>query len=176
MHVPHALGPWLVLPIAILMVLCASDLRDRKLPNQLTTLLFVLGLSHALVIGGWAGGLASLLGACTGVLLLLWQHAKGLIGAGDVKLLAAIGAWTGALGAVAVLLVGSVIGGALALVALLSLDERSRREVAENLARIVVMQGAHLPPPTRISRARGVPFGVSLAIAAVFLIAAGTLR
>jgi prepilin peptidase CpaA len=57
----------------------------------------------------------SLLGAVIGFILLVPAFALRAMGGGDVKLLCAIGAWTGPVGVVAVLLIATVVGGVIAI-------------------------------------------------------------
>lgn len=69
------------------------DVKTRKLPNWLTVSGFVAALVFHTTIGGIAGLGDSLLGFLTGfaILLILWLTGGG--GAGDVKLMGALGAW-----------------------------------------------------------------------------------
>ncbi len=84
--------PWLVVILGGLTA-AVTDIRERKVYNVVTYPLFLSGLIfHAAVSGGW-GFAASLGGALFGFLILLAPCFLGGIGAGDVKLLAAIGAW-----------------------------------------------------------------------------------
>jgi prepilin peptidase CpaA len=175
MNVPQPFGLWLAAPLFALVVLAVMDLRTRKLPNALNALLFGAGLLHAAVVGGALGALAAFVGALTGLALLAWQHSKGLMGAGDVKLLAAIGAWTGPLAVVAVLLVASVLGGVMSLVALALLARAERVKVGHNLLNLALVRGASLPAPAQLSRSRGIPFGVCLCAAAVAVLMKGAL-
>ena len=73
------------------------DLKTRKLPNWLTVSGFVGALAYHLLTSGWNGLLFSLGGFATGfsILLVLWLIGGG--GAGDVKLMGALGAWLGAM-------------------------------------------------------------------------------
>ncbi|MBK8481364.1 MAG: prepilin peptidase [Proteobacteria bacterium] len=95
----------LVADIACL-VLCliavATDLKSYRIPNGLTLGGLALGLAFnasagALQLGGPAGALQGLAAALAGALLLGFVFgalgALGLLGMGDVKLLAAVGAW-----------------------------------------------------------------------------------
>lgn len=66
-----------------------------KVPNWLTFPFVVAGLAFWALYGGGAGLLRSFEGAAVGLALLLPLYAIGGMGAGDVKLLAGIGAWIG---------------------------------------------------------------------------------
>ena len=150
---------------AVLGVAAVIDVRARRIPNALVAPLLVAGLGHAALVGGAATALASLVGAAAGLALLYFPFARGWMGGGDVKLLAAIGAWVGGVGAIHVLLLASIFGGVLSLIALARLQRRERDEVGRNVMRFAVTGGVVVPEPSQLSRARGVPFGVALALA-----------
>jgi prepilin peptidase CpaA len=67
------------------------------------------------MFGGWHGLLASLEGSALAFALMLVLHVFGTMGAGDVKLFAAIGAVIGSSLVLPTLLVVALTGGALAL-------------------------------------------------------------
>ncbi len=76
-------------------VAAAVDARLRRIPNLLTVPTAIGGLLyHTLAPEGW-GLAASAAGLGVGFLLLLLPFLLGGGGAGDVKLLAALGAWLG---------------------------------------------------------------------------------
>jgi prepilin peptidase CpaA len=105
------------------------DLRTRRVPNLITMPLAVLGLAAA------ASGLsgltmsAALLGLLLGLTLMLPGYVFGATGAGDVKLLAAAGAWLGPMTIGIAFLYTALLGGVLALVV-----ARRRRRLALTLA------------------------------------------
>jgi prepilin peptidase CpaA len=90
------------------------DLRQRRIPNALT---FPL-LGSGIVYSAWVGGLSGAAGSLGGCLLaalpfvVLFVYAGG--GAGDAKLMGAIGAWLGVTQSlvvlVAVVSIGAVLG------------------------------------------------------------------
>lgn len=87
---------WVTIPVVLFILLAArEDLRTRRIPNLVTGPAFLLGLAVHLAMGGPGGLLAALAaGALAGALLLPGWLMK-FMGAGDVKLMAAIGAWLG---------------------------------------------------------------------------------
>jgi len=133
--------PWVTIPVVLFVVLAArEDLRTRRIPNLITGPAFLLGLAVHLVMGGPSAGLAALAaGALAGALLLPGWLMK-FMGAGDVKLMAAIGVWLGsprlALHAV---LFSLVAGGIISIVAAarLGILSRTLRNAALLLPRVV---------------------------------------
>ena len=71
------------------------DWRTRKIPNWLTVSGFVAGLGIHTIVGGWHGALASLQGAGLALLVLLPLVLLRGLGAGDWKLMGAVGALLG---------------------------------------------------------------------------------
>ena len=103
--------------IAVGMVVATViDLRTRRIPNELTAAMagIGVGLSAAGVSGVplWA----SMLGFVVGLALMMPGHVLGATGAGDVKLMAAVGAIVGPALVVTAFLFTAVAGGVLAVV------------------------------------------------------------
>lgn len=152
---------------AVLVAVAVSDVRHRRIPNLLVVIVAAGGLVHAALVDGARGALWSTVGGVAGLALLFVPAATGLVGAGDWKLVGGLGTWCGALGAVYVTLYGAVLNGVLALLALLLLDRAQRAEVWQNVFLAVVNREVRVPEPSKVARARGVPFGVSLGLTAV---------
>jgi prepilin peptidase CpaA len=90
------------------------DLRTGRIPNLLTATVAVAGLGLAgLGLSGHSMG-AALVGALIGFALMLPGHLLGGTGAGDVKLLAALGTLLGPGGIVMAFLYSAIAGGLLA--------------------------------------------------------------
>ena len=100
--------------VAIGAVATVTDWRSRRIPNAVTFGATAVALAFALATGGIDGVGKSLAGFALGLLIFLPLFLVRALGAGDVKLLAAIGAWLGPslVGWVAVY--GAIAGGALA--------------------------------------------------------------
>jgi prepilin peptidase CpaA len=92
------------------------DIRTRRIPNELTAAMagIGIGLSAAGISGisVWA----SMLGFAVGLALMMPGHVLGATGAGDVKLMAAVGAIVGPALVVTAFLFTAVAGGVLAVV------------------------------------------------------------
>jgi prepilin peptidase CpaA len=83
----------LFIPMAALITY--MDVRYRRIPNKLVLLTFIGGLTLNTIFGGSHGLLISLGGFALAFGLMFFLHAFGTMGAGDVKLFAAIGAVVG---------------------------------------------------------------------------------
>jgi prepilin peptidase CpaA len=90
------------------------DIRSRRIPNELTALMALIGLGLAAAgMSGISLG-ASLMGTVLGFALMLPGYKLGATGAGDVKLMAAVGAILGPAMVVMAFLFTGVAGGVLA--------------------------------------------------------------
>lgn len=79
------------------LVLWASwiDYKERRVPNWLNATIAVLGCVMQGIWFGWSGLTTGLLGGLAGLGLLIVPWLAYMMGAGDVKLLAAAGVWFG---------------------------------------------------------------------------------
>jgi prepilin peptidase CpaA len=88
-----------ILPIAVVLVAvltaAVADLRAFRISNLLTLPLLLSGLLYHCTIAGTDGLLSSLLGMLFGFAPLFLFYLMGGMGGGDVKLMAAVGAWLG---------------------------------------------------------------------------------
>ena len=103
-----------VVALAVGLVACVTDVQSRRIPNVLT-----FGAAGAAVlvhglVGGFGGLGTSIGGWLLGVALFLPFFALGGMGAGDVKLLAALGAWLGPRDTLWVAIYASMAGGIMA--------------------------------------------------------------
>jgi prepilin peptidase CpaA len=107
-HIHVATAAAYVLAVALV------DVRTHKIPNVLCAAAVVTGLCLQLAMFGWHGFLAAAGGVAVGLCLFLPFYVLRAFGAGDVKAMAAAGAFLGVeqtLVAVALTLIaGSVIG------------------------------------------------------------------
>lgn len=97
--------------IALFLVLlaCCSlyDIKKRIIPNLLTVLIAILGVLYSSLYETWYKAVVGLLIPALPLLLLRMRQA--LIGAGDIKLVSAIGAWVGWLSNLYILLIACII-------------------------------------------------------------------
>jgi prepilin peptidase CpaA len=100
----------------ITMIAAATDIRRFKVYNALTVPALIGGLLISAWLGGLAGLSTSLMGAFAGFGVLVVFYALGGVGAGDVKLFAAIGAWLGPVFTLEVFTAASMAAAAYALI------------------------------------------------------------
>ncbi len=85
---------WPVWLVVVFLVLAAViDGFELKVPNWLTFPMILSGWAYSTIAFGWQGLWYSLVGTAVGLVLLLPAYAIGGMGAGDVKLMAGVGAW-----------------------------------------------------------------------------------
>jgi prepilin peptidase CpaA len=104
---------WLV--TLVLIVAAVIDGWKLKVPNWITFPMVISGWIYSTAAFGWEGLAWSLVGTGVGLLLLLPLYAVGGMGAGDVKLLAGVGAWVWGTVTFYAFCLSAVFGGIIAL-------------------------------------------------------------
>jgi prepilin peptidase CpaA len=146
----------------------AFDLKERRIPNWLVLIATLVGLLLHF-ISGTPELLDSLSGFGLGIALLFIPFALGLLGAGDVKLVGAVGAVLGAAWVPRVLFYSVLVGG---LLALLSLATRRAqwsilKETWIDVKLLVTSRGAVVPASVGERDIKGVhtiPYGVAVGL------------
>jgi prepilin peptidase CpaA len=108
----HAFAWWPTL--VVLMIATFTDVRSRRIPNWLVAPFLIAGLIVPAWLQGWHGFSQSVEGFGLGALIygvLFWLGGMGM---GDVKLVAAIGAWVGPHQLLLAMVLTGVVGGVMA--------------------------------------------------------------
>ena len=168
-HAQHHATAWVVVTVAAI-VAATIDVRTRRLPNALTGPLLLAGLIWSAAFG--AGVLDGVAGTLTaGLPFFLFWLLRGY-GAGDAKMMMALGAWVGAAGGTVVLLCVALAGGVVALA--YALARRQLLSTAGNV--LVTMSGAvflfrgggrfrdRQDAIPRYAGKEGIPYGVAIAL------------
>jgi len=155
--------------VAFVIMVAVSDMHSRRIPNWLTVGAASLGLGTSVMVGGPWTALASLAGLAVGLAVFLPFYLARGFSAGDVKAVAAIGAFVGPKGALLaaawILLVGSIAGIALLIGLGGSAAVRALRDRWLTRVCILVATGAAPgiePAPTDPARHR-FPYGLAIA-------------
>lgn len=109
----HSFAWWPTL--IVLAVATFTDLRNRRIPNWLVVPFLVGGIVASSWLQGWHGLGQSFGGLGLGLLCYGFLFWMGGMGAGDVKLAAAIGAWIGPSQLFFALIVTAMAGGVMVL-------------------------------------------------------------
>ena len=102
--------------VGIAIIAVTWDLATRRIPNLLTFGAALTAFAVHGYLAGWTGAGLALAGWVVGAAFFFPVFALGGMGAGDVKLLGAVGAWLGPATTVWVALCSGIAGGVLALV------------------------------------------------------------
>ncbi|WP_238186486.1 prepilin peptidase [Paenibacillus sp. L3-i20] len=119
--------------LLILSIALITDIRKQLIPNWLTACSFTLGVAYHAIANGVEGWIWTLGGAAVGFFPLLILYILKGIGAGDVKLFGAIGAWIGMLWVAQLMLYSILYAGAIAVLLLVT-----RRTFVKNIALAIV--------------------------------------
>lgn len=147
-----------------------SDMLRRKITNQLNLAILFLGLAWRAVSLDGGTFVAGLAGVGVGLAVLFAPFAVRWVGAGDVKFLAAIGAWLGPFDAFVCGLFGLLGGGIMAVAFAATAGAEVRRSVTQTFTASVMTFTA--PAAPRREQALVVPLGVPLAAAAIAIFVA----
>jgi prepilin peptidase CpaA len=168
-------GPiWFV--TATLIVAAAIDGWKLKVPNWLTFPLILSGWIYCGVDAGWHGLGYSLLGTLAGLAMLLPLYAIGGMGAGDVKLLAGVGAWVGTIVTLYSFCLSAVIGGviAVAMIAWRQAWEKHQNQFWMILSEIVTIRQPERLAAIAAGRKSSMlllPYGIPIALGTILYFA-----
>ena len=157
-----------ILTLALTLLAALLDWRSRRIPNWLTVPGLLSGVVVHALIAGWHGALFALEGAGLALILLLPLVALRALGAGDWKLMGAVGAFVGPVMFLFVLM-GSIL--ASGLMAIVQVYRTGR--VMETLKNMVTLVrgfftfGLKKNPQISLDNPRllKLPFGVAVAAA-----------
>jgi len=162
-----------LLSLALALALAAAflDVQQRRIPNWLTYPGILVGVSLRGLLLGWKGVGSALAGCLLGGGILLVFYAVRAMGAGDVKLMAAIGSLVGPRHAVVVLLATAICGGLLAIV--YAVYRRRVGATFRNLGSVLwfhARNGLHAHPELNLDNASALrmPYGLAIATGTLY--------
>jgi prepilin peptidase CpaA len=155
---------------SVLITAVIYDLRFQKIPNWLTFSSFILALSYHTISYGILGIIFSVKGCMLGILLLIIPYLMGGMGAGDAKLMGAVGALLGPKGIFVAFLLTALIGGFYAFAVLAyhgDLRSTFSRYWFSIKTFILTRKLIHLPLPEQGKTPR-LKYGVAIALGTMF--------
>jgi prepilin peptidase CpaA len=176
---PFTLPPQKVEMVLLVMLLTAAlfDVLYRRIPNWITVTGVVLGLAMNTIIGPPEAGIVfSLVGLAVAFGVYLALYAVRAMGAGDVKLMAAIGALLGWERWFGMFFITALVGGVMALI--LVVVRGRLKTTLFNVSFILSEMKSGRPAylgkeelDVKHEKALGLPHGAVIAVAAVFYLA-----
>lgn len=160
----------LLIPLAI--IIAYYDVRYRRIPNAFVLATLVAGVAINAIFAGFPGVAASVGGCALGFVLMFMLHIFGAMGAGDVKLFAAIGAVTGAQLVMPTFIVVILTGGLLAFVSIIraGMLVTTMHRVLQIL--VGLLPGWQMPKfAVRADRKHTIPYGVAITMGSIISIA-----
>ncbi len=159
------MSPFVVGALLSATAACVSDVRTSRIPNVLTGASLAIGIAAHVALAGGHGALAALGGAAVGLAVFFPIFALGGMGAGDVKLMAALGAWLGWGPTVWTALYTTIAGGVLALA--WGFAQGYLRQAFQNLRSLGMfwlINGVRPLPPLTLDAGRGprLPYAVPM--------------
>lgn len=167
----------LMAPLVLACWMAWGDLRTHRIPNYLTLGTALAGLGFQFGVHGWPGLLQGFLGLGLGFALLIGFYLKGGMGAGDVKALAALGAWLGPVSTLYLFVYMGLAGVPLIFFYLWQRGEIQAkfREWRNALANRLLLHSQPSSPSSSSAsdsapaKAEGLPYAVALAMGMMFL-------
>jgi prepilin peptidase CpaA len=149
------------------------DVRTRRIPNLLSAAGMVAGAALNVVFFGLSGLYASMEGLAVMLGVLLLPFALGGIGGGDVKMMGALGALLGPLPALAALVSGTILGGAVMVIHLARLGRLREKLRATRMLFMSAVSTQSLAPlklSATDANAVSLPYSVPLGLGAIAVI------
>jgi prepilin peptidase CpaA len=164
---------WIKVAVAVtgLLIACALDLKVKRIPNALTFTMAFMGFLLCFSDQGISGLGQSFLGLFCGLMLLYIPFSMGGVGAGDVKLLAALGTFFGPLMIIKIFLASAIFGGMFSLAAMWKAKTmRNTFYGAFNRAFSLMTRSVVTEQPIAQQHAAGIPYAVAIACGALFVL------
>ena len=155
-----------LIPLAVLIIY--HDVRYRRIPNAFVLATLISGLTLNIAMGGFNGGVNSLGGCVLAFILMFMLHVFGAMGAGDVKLFAAIGSVIGAQLVLPTFVVVVLTGGLLAMVSIVrsGIFGTTMHRVLQIF--VGLLPGWQMPKFTvPADRRHTIPYGVAITIGTI---------
>ncbi len=158
--------------LAVMLMLATwFDMRCHRIPNGVA----FGGAAAGLILQFWLGGIEALAsglgGLLIGLALFLPFYIRGAMGAGDVKLMAAVGAFFGASATLLAVALSLIVGGAMAVAILVwhgGLAPLARRYLTTLNFLVATGTLSHVGPQADEAAARRFPYALAIGLGALW--------
>jgi len=171
---PSSTIPLLFLTIALL-IAAINDIRFHKIPNWLTLTIVIAGILYHTTMKGFNGFLFSVGGIAVGIATLIIPYLLGGTGAGDVKLMGAVGGFLGPKGTFIAFLSTSIIGGiyAIVLLALHGFLKETAKRYGSIIKTFILTRNFIYIPPSKNEQKPKLCYGIAIALGTLISVAFG---
>lgn len=152
-----------LIPLAL--IIAYYDVCYRRIPNSFVLATLIVGVLVNASFGGVSGALASLGGCALAFALMFALHVFSAMGAGDVKLFAAIGAVMGTRLVLPTFLMVALTGGVLGLISTVRAGQLKLTMMRVFQILIGLLPGNTVPRfPVPVDRRHTIPYGVAITL------------
>lgn len=160
----------LLVPLAVAVIY--YDVRFRRIPNVVVLTALIAGLTLNIILAGKSGALSSIGGFAIAFVPMFLMHIFGAMGAGDVKLFAAVGSVVGVALVPMTFVVVVMLGAVLAIYSMIR--SRTVMSTMHGVLRIFVgiLPGWEMPRfSLPANRQHTIPYGVAIMLGSVIAVA-----
>ena len=161
---------FLVGAVLVALVGAVTDVRTARIPNRLTYTALLAALPLRTVLLGLSGLKSGAIGMLVAGGLFLLLYTLGAMGGGDMKLMAAVGAWVGSTEVMTLILAAALAGGVLAIGRIIfrnMVGETLRNTIRLIYYRLTSGLQPHPELNVQTSGSQRVPYGVAIAVGAL---------
>jgi prepilin peptidase CpaA len=147
------------------------DIASRRIPNKLTYTGIIIGILLRAGLLGWQGFVSAIAGGLLGGFIFFLLYLVRGMGAGDVKLITAIGCFTGPERILQVILACALAGGVMAVFVMIY--RKRALATMRNIGELLLFHASHGPqthPTLNIDNPQSIrlPYGVAIAAGALY--------
>jgi len=159
----------------VLLIAAVNDIRFHKIPNWLTYPSIIIGIFYNTINTGFDGLLFSIGGVGVGIGVMILFYLMAGTGAGDVKLMGAVGGFLGPKGVFIAFLSTSIVGGIYAIILLISygyLKEVAKR-LGATIKTFILIRRLNYIPSIHQEKKPKLCYGLAIALGTIISVALG---